>query len=56
MKKAIEDADDYDLEVTAVEVDGETATATVRRGDDGPTETMEFAKEGDAWRATALSG
>jgi hypothetical protein len=40
MKKAIEDADDYDLEVTAVEVDGETATATVRRGDDGPTETM----------------
>jgi hypothetical protein len=56
MKKAIEDADDYDLEVRDVTVSGETATATVRQGDDGPTETMEFAKEGDDWRATSLSG
>ena len=56
MKKAIEDADDYDLDVTKVTISGETATATVRRGEDGPTETMEFAKEGDDWRATSLSG
>ena len=56
MKKAIEDADDYDLDVRKVTISGETATATVRRGEDGPTETMEFAKEGDDWRATSLSG
>jgi hypothetical protein len=56
MRKAIEDADDYDLDVREVTIDGSTATATVRRGDDGPTETMEFTKEGGQWRATALSG
>ncbi len=56
MKKAIEDADDFDLEVRKVTVDGSTATVTVRRGDDGPTETMEFTKEGGQWRATSLSG
>lgn len=56
MKKAIEDADDYDLDVREVTIEGSNATATVRRGDDGPTETMEFTKEGGQWRATALSG
>jgi hypothetical protein len=56
MQKAIEDADDFDLEVRKVTVDGSTATVTVRRGDDGPTETMEFTKEGGQWRATSLSG
>jgi hypothetical protein len=56
MEKAIDDADEFDLEVLKVSIDGSTATAEVRRGDDGPTETMEFAKEGDQWRATSLSG
>jgi hypothetical protein len=56
MQKAIEDADDYDLDVRDVNVEGSTATATVRRGDDGPTETMEFTQEGGQWRATSLSG
>jgi hypothetical protein len=56
MTKAIEDADDYDLDVREVKIDGSTATATVRRGDDGPTETMEFQQEGGQWRATSLSG
>jgi len=56
MKKAIEDADDYELDVREVTVEGSTATATVKRGDDGPTETMEFTREGGDWRATALSG
>ena len=56
MKKAIEDADEYELDVQDVTVTGSTATATVRSGDEGPTEMMEFAKEGDQWRATALSG
>jgi hypothetical protein len=55
MEKAIDDADDYDLEVQAVTVSGSTATATVRRGDDGQPETMEFTKENGQWRATALS-
>ena len=56
MRKAIEDADDYDLDVREVTIDGSTATATVRRGDDDPTETMEFTQEGGQWRATSLSG
>lgn len=56
MTKAIEDADDFELDVRGVEIDGSTATVTVRRGDDGPTETMEFQQEGGQWRATSLSG
>ena len=56
MEKAIDDADDYDLNVQKVTVSGSTATATVKRGDDGPTETMEFSKENGQWRATSLSG
>jgi hypothetical protein len=55
MTKAIEDADEFELDVREVEVDGSTATVTVRRGDDGPTETMEFTQEGGQWRATSLS-
>jgi PBP1b-binding outer membrane lipoprotein LpoB len=56
MEKAIEDADDYALDVEKVEVDGSMATVTVKRGEDGPTETMEFTQEGGQWRATSLSG
>jgi hypothetical protein len=56
MTKAIEDADDFELDVRDVEIEGSTATVTVRRGDDGPTETMEFQEEGGQWRATSLSG
>jgi hypothetical protein len=55
MDKAIEDADDFDLEVLDVSVNGEQATVEVRRGDDGPTTTFEFAREGGQWRATSLS-
>ena len=56
MEKAIDDADDYDLDVQDVQVSGSTATAEVRRGDDGPTVTMEFTRENGQWRATSLSG
>ena len=56
MEKAVEDADDYALDVTDVSISGSTATAKVRRGEDGPTETMEFTQEGGQWRATSLSG
>jgi hypothetical protein len=55
MEKAIDDADDFDLDVQDVTVSGSTATARVKRGDDGPTVTMEFTKENGQWRATALS-
>jgi hypothetical protein len=56
MEKAIDDADDFDLEVQDVTVSGSTATAEVRRGEDGPTERMEFTRENGQWRATSLSG
>jgi hypothetical protein len=56
MQKAIEDADDYALDVREVNISGSTATVDVRRGDDGPTQTMEFTQEGGEWRATSLSG
>jgi hypothetical protein len=56
MKKAIEDANDFELDVRKVTINGDAATAEVRQGTDGPTETMQFAREKDQWRATALSG
>jgi hypothetical protein len=55
MDKAIEDADDFDLDVREVNVSGDTATARVQRGDDGPTATFEFVRENGQWRATSLS-
>ncbi|HET8758989.1 MAG TPA: hypothetical protein VFM58_23435 [Solirubrobacteraceae bacterium] len=55
MQKAIDDATQFNLEVEKVTVDGSDATAEVKQGDDGPTETMTFTKENGDWRATALS-
>jgi hypothetical protein len=55
MQKAIDDANEFDLEVRKVTVTGTTATAEVQQGDDGPTETMQFTRENNQWRATALS-
>src|SRR5919198_6351749 len=55
MKKAIEDASDFDLEVVKVSITGATATAEVKRGKDGPTGPMSFARENGDWRATSLS-
>jgi hypothetical protein len=56
MERAIEDADDFELDVRDVTVTGNTATARVRRGEDGPVRTFEFARENGQWRATSLSG
>jgi hypothetical protein len=56
MEKAIDDADDFELDVQKVTISGSNATVSVKRGDDGPTETMEFTKESGQWRATSLSG
>jgi hypothetical protein len=52
MKKAIQDADDFDLNVQKVTVNGSSATAVVRRGDNGPTSTFRFVREGGTWKAT----
>jgi hypothetical protein len=54
MKKVIDDADDYDLEVQTVRVDGNQAQARVRQGKDGPLATFSFVKENGGWRATSL--
>jgi hypothetical protein len=52
MDKAIADADDFDLTVQRVAVNGTTATAVVRRGKDGPTATFRFVREDGKWKAT----
>ncbi|MGH2500327.1 MAG: hypothetical protein ACRDPC_25835 [Solirubrobacteraceae bacterium] len=54
MGRAIDDADDFALDVRDVTVTGEEATARVQRGDDGPTETFEFVREDGQWRATSF--
>lgn len=56
LDKSIRDADDFELEVADVTVQGDTATARVLGGEgDGRTErTFEFAREDGDWRATAL--
>jgi hypothetical protein len=54
MKKVISDADDYDLEVQSVTVNGNQAQARVRQGKHGQIATFSFVKENGGWRATAL--
>ena len=56
MDKAIKDADDFDLEVESVTIQGNTATARVKGRDRGTdrVRTFEFEKEGPDWRATNL--
>jgi len=56
MKAAIDDASAYDLQVNAVNVAGDTATAQVRQGATGPSATFSFVKENGAWRASQLGG
>ena len=54
---ALKDADDNDLSVESVTVDGSTATAKVK-GRDGANKdairTLEFEKSGQDWRITSL--
>jgi hypothetical protein len=56
MKKTIEDADDYDLEVLSVNVTGNQAQARVRQGKKGQVATFSFEKRSGGWRATSLGG
>jgi hypothetical protein len=52
MKQAIDNADDFKLDVQRVTVNGSNATAVVRRGSDGPTSTFRFVREDGTWKAT----
>ena len=56
MDRAINDANDYDLKVDSVKVNGTTATARVRQGESKTVATFSFVKEKDGWRALALGG
>ena len=56
MDKAITDADDFELDVEDVTIQGDTATVKVRASDGGEdrVRTFEFQREGSSWRATDL--
>jgi hypothetical protein len=56
LDKAIEDADDFELEVEDVTISGDSATAKVRGEDRGEERVrdFEFVREGSDWRATSL--
>jgi hypothetical protein len=56
LEKAIDDADDFDLDVESVTIEGDTATARVKGRDRGADRvvTFEFERDGSSWRATSL--
>jgi hypothetical protein len=56
LDKAIKDADDFDLDVESVTIEGDRATARVKGQDRGEdrVRTFEFEREGSGWRATSL--
>ena len=58
LELAIDDVDDYELEVVDVTVSGTTATAKVESADgtEDRTDTLEFTKEQGRWKATSLGG
>jgi hypothetical protein len=56
LEKALNDADDFELEVEDVTIQGNSATAKVRGQDQGAERVrdFEFVREGSEWRATTL--
>jgi hypothetical protein len=52
MKKALEDADTFDLDVQDVSISGTTAQARVKGKDEGAgiVRTMKLEKQGSSWR------
>ena len=52
--KAVDDADEFELEVVRVQVTGTTAVARVKDGT-GRSSVMRFVREGQDWRASSLS-
>lgn len=53
LEKSIEDADEFDLTVSSVAVRG--AAATARVDDDGRIGNLQFARQGNSWRATGIA-
>jgi hypothetical protein len=57
MQKAIQDVNDFSLDVKDVTVSGTTARAEIEQGDKSPSRaTFEFAREGAGWRVTSFGG
>jgi hypothetical protein len=58
LDKAIKDADDFDLDVEDVTIEGNEATAKVKGRDRGEerVRVLAFAREGSEWRVTSLGG
>jgi hypothetical protein len=56
LDKAIKDADDYELTVEDVAIDGNQATATVKgeAGDQESTTKFSLVREGGTWRITSF--
>ena len=54
VKKAVDDADEFELTVERVQVTGTTATARVKDGT-GRIQRLGFVREGQDWRASSLS-
>ena len=56
LDEAIKDADDFELEVQDVTIQGDSATAKVKGRDQGKERVrdFEFVREGSVWRATSL--
>jgi uncharacterized cupredoxin-like copper-binding protein len=56
LDKAIKDADDFELDVEDVTIEGDSATAKVKGSDQGEERVrdFEFVREGSGWRATSL--
>lgn len=57
VQQAIDDSDQYALDVRAVDVTGDTATArvVVGTGDAERTATMRFVRQGGTWRISAFA-
>jgi hypothetical protein len=58
LKKALEDADSFELEVQDVTISGTTATAKVKGPDEdqGVLRTLELEKAGGDWRIASFGG
>ena len=54
MQKATDDADDFDLQVTAVQLLGDNARARVRTGAEGPLTDYALVRENGRWRIGAI--
>jgi hypothetical protein len=55
VEKAMRDVNDYDLKVTDITVDGNSATAKVEQGKEKRSGTIGFQRVGGAWRVSSIS-